>query len=348
MSGPEAYDYELREDRIASHPIRPRDHARLLVLRRDGSAIEHRTVRDLPDLLAPGDRLVINETRVIPARLIGRVERSQREIEVLLVRESAPRRWIAWCGPMRALRPGDRILFELSDTIARFEGRSGEAADLSFEGDVASLMALRGHVPLPPYIGRAEGPEDRDDYQTVFARVPGAIAAPTAGLHFTPELLERLEARGIDLSRILLHVGPGTFRPLRAADLSEHRVEEEFFSIGADAAREIAETRARGGRCVAVGTTCVRALETWARGGPTETRPATAARPLEGWTDLTIVPPWTFRAVDALMTNFPLPRSSLLVLACAFAGRDRVLAAYAEAIEEGYRFYSYGDAMLIL
>jgi len=192
-------------------------------------------------------------------------------------------------------------------------------------------------MPLPPYIRRADGPEDREDYQTMFARVPGAVAAPTAGLHFTPELLDRLRDRGIGVTRVLLHVGPGTFRPIRAADLRDHRVEGEYFSLGAEASQAIAAARARGNRVVAVGTTTTRCLETVAGGGPNE-----------GWTDLTIVPPYTFEAIDALMTNFHLPRSSLLLLVSAFAGRERVLAAYAEAVREGYRFYSYGDAMLIL
>jgi S-adenosylmethionine:tRNA ribosyltransferase-isomerase len=346
MSGPEDYDYELPEGRIATRPIRPRDAARLLLMRRDdpGSEIEHRQVRDLPEILTAGDRLVINETKVIPARLRGRVLRSNREIEVLLVRESSPGRWIAWVGPMRALQENDRILFHGAGTIASFEGREGEAALLSFDGDVSSLIGARGHVPLPPYIGREDTPEDREDYQTIFARVPGAIAAPTAGLHFTSDLLARLVEKGIGITRVTLHVGPGTFRPLRCTDLGDHRVEPEYFSISAVAAGEIAETKAKGGRIVAVGTTSVRAIETWAETVDAFTSPAA----LEGWTDLTIVPPRVFRGVDCLMTNFHLPRSSLLVLVCAFAGRERVLNAYAEAVSEGYRFYSYGDAMLIL
>ncbi len=344
MTTPEEYDYALPEGRIATRPIRPRDAARLLVLDRGSISLSHRAARDLPEILHPGDRLVLNETRVIPARLRGRIVRSDREIEILLVREAPPGRWIAWVGPMRALRAGDRIVFDGEAVSAVHEGREGEAALLSFDGDVSSLIASCGHVPIPPYIGRDDTREDREDYQTVFARVPGAIAAPTAGLHFTPDLLERIGERGIGITTIVLHVGPGTFRPLRCADLKEHRVEPEYFSISARAAEEIAETRTEGGRIVAVGTTSVRAIETWARRPDAFSSP----RALEGWTDLTIVPPWTFRAVDCLMTNFHLPRSSLLVLVCAFAGRERILDAYAAAIREGYRFYSYGDAMLIL
>jgi S-adenosylmethionine:tRNA ribosyltransferase-isomerase len=343
MSGIEEYDYVLPPALIARRPIKPRDRARLLVLDRRTGSIEHREVRDLPSILGREDRLVVNETKVIPARLRGWITRTGREIEILLVRESAPRRWIAWCGPIRALREADIIRFDADDqgTTARFLGRVDEAAELAFEGDVGALLGRLGHVPLPPYIDRPDEPGDRDDYQTVFARVPGAVAAPTAGLHFTRELFESLKIRGVGLTKVLLHVGPGTFRPIRGTDIREHRVEEEFISVGTEAAREIMETRARGGRIVAVGTTSVRALETWAGDGS-----PTAGS--ERWTGLTIVPPYRFRAVDALMTNFHLPRSSLLVLVSAFVGRERALGAYEEAIRNGYRFYSYGDAMLIL
>jgi S-adenosylmethionine:tRNA ribosyltransferase-isomerase len=335
---PAAYDYPLPEDRIALHPARPRDAARLLVLRRDRGGVEHKSVRDLPDLLNPGDRLVVNETRVIPARLRGRLERGGKEIELLLIRETRPREWTAWIRGARSLRPGDGIRFGDREAVARVGPREGESVRLDFEGDVAALLANAGHMPLPPYIRRADGPEDREDYQTVFARVPGAVAAPTAGLHFTPELIERLDARGVAVSRVLLHVGPGTFRPVRAADLRDHRVESEYFRIEPATAEAIAGTRARGGHVVAVGTTTTRCLE--AAAGPEGAR--------EGWTDLTILPPYRFRAIDGLMTNFHLPRSSLLLLVSAFAGRERILSAYAEAVREGYRFYSYGDAMLIL
>ncbi len=335
---PAAYDYALPEDRIAAHPARPRDSARLLVLRRDDGQIDHRCVRDLPELLSPGDRIVVNETRVIPARLSGRLDRREKAIEILLIRETQPREWLAWVRGARSLRPGETIHFESPPSTARVGPREGEAVTLTFEGDMAALLAGAGHMPLPPYIHRSDGPEDREDYQTVFARVEGAVAAPTAGLHFTPELIRRLEERGIGISRVVLHVGPGTFRPIRATDLRDHRVEKERFSIEAATQHAIAETRARGGRVVAVGTTTTRCLETVATGDGFR----------EGWTDLTIVPPYRFRAIDALMTNFHLPRSSLLLLVSAFAGRERVLAAYAEAVREGYRFYSYGDAMLIL
>lgn len=344
MTDLERYDYSLPGERIAARPMRPRDAARLLVLRRNGEEILHREVRDLPELLLPGDRIVINETKVIPARVRARVARSNREIEILLVRESSPGRWTALVRPMRALRPDDRIVFENEETIAIYEGRDGEAARLSFNGDVASLIRARGHVPLPSYVGREDSVEDREDYQTIFARIPGAIAAPTAGLHFTPDLLARIASRGIGISRIVLHVGPGTFRPLRVPNLQDHKVDPEYYSVSPGAAREIVETKAKGGRIVAVGTTTVRAVETWAREAGIDSE----VGGIEGWTDLTIVPPWRPLVVDCLMTNFHLPRSSLLVLVSAFAGRERIMGAYAMAIREGYRFYSYGDAMLIL
>ena len=221
-------------------------------------------------------------------------------------------------------------------------GREGEAAELRIDGDLAALLASSGHVPLPPYIRRDDDEADRQDYQTVFARTPGAVAAPTAGLHFTDRLLSRLADRNVSIARILLHVGPGTFRPVRVDDLRDHRVEAEYFEISREAAAAIREAQARGGHIIAVGTTSARTLE----GGLRMPGPADGSR--SGWTDLTIVPPFDFRVVSALLTNFHLPQSSLLLLVCAFAGREKVLAAYREAVRLEYRFYSYGDAMLIL
>jgi S-adenosylmethionine:tRNA ribosyltransferase-isomerase len=338
---PAAYDYFLPEGRIATRPAAPRDAARLLVLPKAGGAPVDREVRDLPELLEPDDLLVVNETRVIPARLFGRIDRGERKVEILLIRETAPGRWASWVRPARSLQEGDRIRFEGHSTSGRFLGRRDELAEIAFEGEVASLLSSRGHVPLPPYIRRPDDPADQEDYQTIYARVPGAVAAPTAGLHFTEELLGRLAERGIATARILLHVGPGTFRPLRSPDIRAHRVEAEFYDVPAEAAEAIAGTRRRGGRIVAVGTTTVRALESWTRSDEGVSSPS------RGWTDLTIVPPFEFRVVDVLLTNFHLPRSSLLLLVCAFGGRRRILDAYGEAVRRGYRFYSYGDAMVI-
>jgi S-adenosylmethionine:tRNA ribosyltransferase-isomerase len=240
------------------------------------------------------------------------------------------------------MRPGRRIRFTGEKTIARVLGRDDETAELAIEGDVSALLAACGHVPLPPYIRREDDADDLHDYQTVFARTDGAVAAPTAGLHFTEHLLARLATRGVELARILLHVGPGTFRPVRADDLRDHRVEAEYFEISPPAAKAVRDARRRRSRIIAVGTTSVRALESAER---MEGRTGCSRR---GWTDLTIIPPFEFRVVTALMTNFHLPQSSLLVLVCAFAGRERTLAAYEEAVRRSYRFYSYGDAMLIL
>jgi S-adenosylmethionine:tRNA ribosyltransferase-isomerase len=341
-SDPRAYTYDLPAERIASRPVRPRDSSRLLVLRRDAGSIEDRNVSDLPELLAPGDLLVVNETRVVRARLHGVVEETGRAVELLLVRESSPGRWLAWARPGRQMRPGRKIRFEGQGTIAHVLGREGETAELAMEGDVAALLAACGHVPLPPYIRREDDGDDLEDYQTVFAQTDGAVAAPTAGLHFTERLLARLAEHGIELARVLLHVGPGTFRPVRVDDLRDHRVEAEYFEISRPAARAIRDARRRGSRVLAVGTTSVRALES------TELEEGCADRSRCGWTDLTIIPPFDFRVVTALMTNFHLPQSSLLLLVCAFAGREIVLAAYEEAVRRNYRFYSYGDAMLIL
>ena len=339
---PDAYDYCLPEGRIAERPVRPRDASRLLVLRRDSSTLEHRNVIDLPELLTPGDLLVVNETRVIPARLYGTLQDDGRNVELLMVRETSPFRWLAWIRPARRLKPGAQILFEGHKTTATFLGRQGESAELRFDGDVFPLLDACGHVPLPPYIERADDAKDRDDYQTIFARSGGAVAAPTAGLHFTNGLVQSLKRREVELARIVLHVGPGTFRPVRVNDLRDHRVEEEYFEVTRAASKTIEQTKKRGNRVIALGTTTVRALESRVRMPETEDDSGC------GWTDLTIVPPFTFRVVDAMMTNFHLPKSSLLLLVSAFAGREKVLAAYEEAVSAGYRFYSYGDAMLIL
>lgn len=339
---PDAYDYHLPKGRIASRPARPRDSSRLLVLRREPHRIEHRDVADLPELLSPGDLLVVNETRVIPARLFGRLKDGGRKIEILMIREANPGLWHAWIRSLGRLKPGVVIEFDNASATATYLGRQGEAAELLFEGEIFPLLESVGHTPLPPYIERDDDADDRDDYQTIFARTEGAVAAPTAGLHFTEELVASLSSRDVELARILLHVGPGTFRPVRVRDLREHKVEAEYFEVGRDLLRRIEAARERGNRVVALGTTTVRALESAAR------MPESEDAALSGWTDLTIVPPFEFRMITAMMTNFHLPKSSLLLLVCAFAGREKVLAAYDEAVHSGYRFYSYGDAMLII
>ena len=316
----------------------------MLRLSAQTGAIDHRAFRDLPDLLRSGDLLVVNRTRVIRARLIGQ-RASGGRVEALLVRQIDSHTWEAWLRPSGRLRVGEVLaiapsvsLQVASDALAT-DGRR-RVRVLSGDSDSLETIQVHGHVPLPPYIARADGPLDGERYQTVFAREPGSVAAPTAGLHFTPQLLERLAARGIERAEVVLHVGPATFQPLRTDDVAQHRLPAEPYAIPPETAAAIAQTRRRGGRIVAVGTTTTRALESAA----TPERLVLAG---EGATELVIVPGYRWRVIDALITNFHLPRSSLLLLVCARAGTERTLAAYREAARAGYDFYSYGDAMLI-
>jgi len=335
----EDFDYALPPDRIAQHPVEPRDHARLMVLHRDSGKLEHRRFYEVVDYLRRGDVLVINETRVFPARLVGK-RPSGGKVELLLVRPLGRDTWEALAKPGRKVRPGERLLFGEGKLTGEVVERTEDGKRVvRFSGDIETLRNL-GQVPLPPYIRRSPIPEDRERYQTVYARVEGSVAAPTAGLHFTEELLERLREKGVEVVPIVLHVGPGTFRPVRG-EVSEHRMEAEYYEVSPRAAEVVNLAREKGGRVVAVGTTSVRTLETVA---DEEGR----VRPGSGWTELFIYPPYRFRVVDALITNFHLPRSTLLMLVAAFAGRERVLEAYMEAVRLGYRFYSYGDAMLII
>jgi S-adenosylmethionine:tRNA ribosyltransferase-isomerase len=338
------FDYDLPPELIAQEPLAERDASRLLALDRTTGAVGHHLFRDLPALLRSGDLLVVNRSRVRPARLLG-TRPGGGEAELLLVRDLGGGDWEALVRPGRRLRAGLRV--QVGDTLevemvgdpladgrrhVRLHARAGDAA-----GEVERL----GHVPLPPYIRREDRPADRQRYQTVYAREPGSVAAPTAGLHFTEELLTGLRERGIDRAEVVLHVGPGTFRPVQADDVRDHTVPAEPYLVPEGTPDQIARARARGGRVVAVGTTTTRVLETAVNEGG---RMAVG----EGETDLVIVPGHRFRAVDVLLTNFHLPRSSLLLLVAAFAGRERVLEAYAEAVRRRYRFYSYGDAMLVL
>ena len=338
-----AYDYPLPPDLIAQEPLPARDASRLLVLDRATGDLSHRAFGDLPERLRPGDLLVTNRSRVFPARLLGRRE-GGGTAEVLLVRCLEPDAWDALVRPGRRLRAGSVV-----DVAPGFQVRvEGDGARpplrrvrLRIDGlDPEAAIERHGHVPLPPYIHRGDVPADRERYQTVFAREKGSVAAPTAGLHFTPPLLERLAARGIERAEVVLHVGPGTFRPVEVEDVRRHRVDPERITIPAETAAAVDRARAGGRRVVAVGTTTTRALES-------AIDEAGRLRAGDAETALVIVPGYTFRVVDALVTNFHLPRSSLLLLVSAFAGRERVLAAYAEAVRQRYRFYSYGDAMLL-
>ncbi len=354
----EDFDYELPRERIAQRPAPRRDESRLLVVDRASGSWRDARFAEIGDHLRPGDLLVVNETAVLPARLRAR-RADGAEVEILLVRpadRSNPEdvsggEWEALAGPARKARPGERLeLLGRDGSLAEHSSvqvleqlpSGGRRVRLRVPGDPREWIASHGHVPLPPYIDRPDEALDRERYQTVYARRPGAVAAPTAGLHFTSELLDRLAGRGIRRAAVTLHVGPGTFRPVTAERAEDHVMEQEWYRIGGETAREIGETREAGGRIVAVGTTTVRALESAARGwagGPAAS---------EGWTDLFLLPGAEFRVVDALLTNFHLPRSTLLLLVSAFAGRELVLEAYRHAVRAGYRFYSYGDAMLIV
>jgi S-adenosylmethionine:tRNA ribosyltransferase-isomerase len=312
----------------------------MLVLDPRSGAIEHSAIRDLPSALEPGELLVLNDSRVLPARLIGR-RRDGGEAEVLLLRrvDGVADRWEALIRPGRRLPPGSEVRFDGSDLTISVETRPAENATVRLHGVSNPLDEVRriGVMPTPPYI--KERLEHGDRYQTVFAREEGSAAAPTAGLHFTPDLLESIRRRGVALAFVTLHVGLDTFRPVRVEDPAQHQIHREWYRIDEPSARLIRETRRRGQRVVAVGTTCVRVLESAAADG--------GVRAGEGWTGLMILPGYRFQVVDALLTNFHLPKSTLLMLVSAFAGRERVLAAYAEAIRERYRFYSFGDCMFI-
>jgi S-adenosylmethionine:tRNA ribosyltransferase-isomerase len=339
----DALEFALPADAIAQEPVEPRDAARLLVLDRTTGARRHAHVRDLPGELRAGDLLVRNATRVLAARIRGR-RPSGGALEALLLAEAAPGRFRALVRGSGRLRIGEKLRFEgrglAQDAEVSELGAENGTVELAFDAGV-SPYAL-GEAPLPPYIRRAEPRADDDErYQTVYARVPGAVAAPTAGLHFTPALFAALAARGVASAEVVLHVGPGTFRPVREEDLAKGRLHAERYELPAETADAIARTRAAGGRVVAIGTTSARVLEHAAQDDGTVAAGA-------GETTLLLRPGVRFRAVDALLTNFHLPRSSLLLLVAAFAGRDAVLGAYAEALARGYRFYSYGDAMLVL
>lgn len=365
------FDYVLPEDLIAQYPVEPRDKSRLMVVHRRGGVIEHRVFRDIVDYLAPADTLVLNRTRVMPARLRGVRPETGGRVEVVLVREVAPSLWEALLKPGARLSKGTRLVLEDGALAAAVEDSPGpDVRHVRFAGnaEVVRVIEQVGRTPLPPYIRRAPDTSDRDRYQTVYAEEYGAVAAPTAGLHFTAPLLDRIRARGTAVVPILLHVGPGTFQPVRTAAVEDHEMGAEYYRVEAHQAEEILDRRSEG-RVVAVGTTAVRTLETIAAGGGsgnggpgaggtsrpvgesgegTESGPVLEPRRYEGRTRCYIYPPYEFKLVDTLLTNFHLPKSTLLLLVSAFAGTELVLSAYEEAVREKYRFYSYGDAMLIV
>ena len=336
------FDFDLPGELIADHPCEPREAARLLVIPRSGE-LEDRGIADLPELLRPSDLLVFNDTKVIPARLEGR--RGEATIEITLHRDLGGGAWRAFAKGARRLRSGDNIVFARNFAACVTEKHPEGDVTLRFDLEAAAFreaLARHGVMPLPPYIKRRRGGDarDRTDYQTMFARAEGAVAAPTAGLHFTRTLLDALTERRIGWTMLTLHVGPGTFLPVKTADPREHKMHAEWGMLSADTAEHIAAARRDGGRIVAVGTTSLRLLESAAAENG-------EVRPFAGETRLFILPGYRFRAIDILLTNFHLPRSTLLMLVAAFGGLDRIKSAYAHAVASGYRFFSYGDACLI-
>jgi S-adenosylmethionine:tRNA ribosyltransferase-isomerase len=340
------FDFELPQDAIALRPAAPRDSARMLVVPVGAAPFNDLHVTDLPAMLRAGDALVVNDTRVISARLDGFRPRGETKahIEATLIERLSPSHWRALARPAKKLRLGERVAFGVLEASVEAKGEGGEIT-LAFDLADAALDAAieaQGTMPLPPYIAgkRAADARDADDYQTFFAREPGAVAAPTAGLHFTPRLLAAVEAAGVGLHHVTLHVGAGTFLPVKAEDTADHEMHFEQATLSEETAAALNEVRARGGRIVAVGTTALRCLESAA--DENGLLKLFCAR-----TNIFITPGYRFRAVDALLTNFHLPRSTLFMLVCAFSGYERMKAAYAHAIKNGYRFYSYGDACLL-
>jgi S-adenosylmethionine:tRNA ribosyltransferase-isomerase len=368
------FDYELPKSLIAQRPAERRDASRLLVLHRADGAIEHRGFSDLPEYLRAGDVLVLNETKVIKARLLGAKAGTGARVELFLIRSEGrlnhySEDWEVLARPAKRLKKGQHIVFGADDGDGAYTGEGESDPELTaevlgpindghmlvrffFHGKFEDAVERLGHIPLPPYIKRGDAPEDAERYQTVYARNAGSVAAPTAGLHFTDELLDELRMKGVIVVPVTLDVGLGTFLPVKTPNIEEHRMHSETYRVGEESAREINAAKAEGRRVVCVGTTSVRTLESAAARGVDSGSGAGMTgvwnvRAGEGATDIFIYPGYGFKVVDALITNFHLPASTLLMLVSAFAGRERVLAAYAEAVRERYRFFSYGDAMFI-
>ncbi|HHW74244.1 MAG TPA: tRNA preQ1(34) S-adenosylmethionine ribosyltransferase-isomerase QueA [Firmicutes bacterium] len=335
------FDYGLPPELIAQEPVTERDRSRMMVLQRNQDAVEHKHFTAFPEYLRAGDLLVMNNTRVIPARLLGKRLRDDGEAELLLLHRYGEDEWIAMVRPGRKLKPGAVIQFTrgLKAQIKDYAGRGQRLVCFSGPEPLEKMLPRVGKVPLPPYITREL--KDPAQYQTIYAAENGSSAAPTAGFHFTPAVFDSLRRKGVDWAFVTLHIGPGTFQPVREEDIRQHEMHREYYRVGAEAAQQINNTRRKGGRIVAVGTTVCRVLEdaSDAEGYLKET-----AR----WTDLFIYPGYRFKAVDILLTNFHLPRSTLLMLVCAFAGHERVMEAYRTAVAKNYRFFSFGDSMLLL
>lgn len=334
--------YDLPEELIAQDPLKDRSSSRLLVLRKDTGETEHRIFSDIIEYLKPGDCLVINDTKVIPARLHGIKEGTGAHIEVLLLKRKEDNIWETLVRPGKKARPGTRLTFgdgRMKAEILDVVDEGNRLIRFEYDGIFEEVLDALGEMPLPPYITHKL--EDKNRYQTVYARHEGSAAAPTAGLHFTQDLLEKIQAKGVQIARVTLHVGLGTFRPVKVDDVENHHMHSEFYMIGKEAADTINAARRQGGRIISVGTTSTRTLESAAdaQGFVRET---------SGWTDIFIYPGYTFKCIDALITNFHLPESTLLMLVSALAGKDHILDAYKEAVEKRYRFFSFGDAMFIV
>ena len=330
------YDYNLPKELIAKYPVEPRDSCRLMVLNKERQSIEHKTFRDIKNYLNEGDLLILNDTKVIPARLFGKKETGAK-VEILLLRPITDLIWEALGKNIKRLKIGDEIIFGKKFKGKLLEKSKDGTIKLELIGDnIKDLIYKYGHIPLPPYIERLDEEKDKVLYQTVFARKEGAVASPTAGLHFTENLLQRLKEKGVNISYITLHVGIGTFKPIKTEDITKHKMHEEYFSIPEETIKLINRAKGNKKRVIAVGTTVVRALETYA-----------ITNKREGLSNIFIYPPYKFKIVDSLITNFHLPKSTLLLLVSAFAGKDFILKAYNEAIKKRYRFFSYGDAMFI-
>lgn len=334
--------YELPQELIAQEPMEKRDESRLMVLNKNTGDIEHRHFYDIVDMLRPGDALILNDTRVIPARLYGAKEGTGGAIEFLLLTKHSLDTWEVILRPGRKAKPGARFVFgdgELKAEVIDIINDGNRLVRFEYEGVFENVLDRLGEMPLPPYITKKL--EDKNRYQTVYARHDGSAAAPTAGLHFTPELLKKIEEKGVNIGYVTLHVGLGTFRPVKADEVTDHKMHSEFYILPAETAELINRTKAEGGRVISVGTTATRTLETAGMNGM-------PLRASSGWTDIFIYPGKEFRVIDALITNFHLPESTLIMLVSALAGRENVLNAYRTAVEERYRFFSFGDAMFIV
>ena len=333
--------YDLPQELIAQTPIPQRDASRLMTLDRFSGAVGHHHFHDLPEFLRPGDCLILNDSRVLPARLLGHRLPGGGACEVLLLIDRGEGTWECLVRPGRKMKPGIRLSFgdgELMAEVMEELPGGNRLVHFEYEGIFLEVLERLGKMPLPPYI--REELQDRERYQTVYSRVLGSAAAPTAGLHFTPELLEKIQAMGVGVGYVTLHVGLGTFRPVKEEEITDHEMHSEYCVISQETADLINRTKAAGGRCICVGTTSCRTLESWAAEDGTMTASA-------GWTDIYIYPGYRFKVMDGLITNFHLPESTLIMLVSAFAGREHVLAAYEEAVRERYRFFSFGDAMFI-